>query len=69
VLTTVRGHRQQCRRERVSVRAPWIRAAAVILARGVQSAIPRKYRRYQVYILGTTADAICWLWRFWLNCH
>jgi hypothetical protein len=29
----------------------------------------RKDRRYLIYILGTTADTICWLWHFWLNCH
>jgi hypothetical protein len=32
---------------------------AVILAREVQSAVPREDKWYQVYILGTTADTIC----------
>jgi hypothetical protein len=26
-------------------------------------------RWYLIYIPGTTADAIYWLWCFWLNCH
>jgi hypothetical protein len=65
----VSGHQRQCQREQISMRAPWIRAAAVILACGVQSAVLHEDKRYQVYILGTTADTICWLWHFWLNCH
>jgi hypothetical protein len=30
---------------------------------------PHEDRWYLIYIPGTTADAICWLWCFWLNCH
>jgi hypothetical protein len=67
-IIAVRGHRRQCQRKRISVWAPWMRVAAVILARGVQSAVPREDKRYQVYISGTTDHTICGLWRFWLNC-
>jgi hypothetical protein len=50
---SVREHRQQCRCKWISVWAPWIRVAVVILACGVQLAVPCEDKRYQVYISGT----------------